>query len=270
MEGGGSGIRLRLNVHQTQSPPQEPAPTPRGPRIKLNIGSRRESAVGGPSVAPHSSPPPSQRAPRVPKKPPVNGLRATRAAPVDGPSPSLESPATAQTNGARPIRGRSNDPPSKPPQGSKKEPTPPMPVTLLPPQAAPRDQKDLLVLPASQSPKPGARNMTPSTQSGRSRSPANDSITLRARSNPRTPQPQASSPAPNLAMPPPPQRHSATPVPNGHSPAPQLNASTSVPPALPQPKPNSGPEEPRYRPDGKGIQSRLHIWPLDFGLTCYP
>ncbi|KAG0635207.1 hypothetical protein HOY80DRAFT_1012030 [Tuber brumale] len=254
VEGGGSGIRLRLNVHQTQSPPQEP---PRGPRIKLNIGSRRESAVDGPSAAAQSSPPPSQRVQRVPKKPPVNGLRTARAAPADGPSPGLESPAIAQTNGARSIRGRSNDSPGKPPQGSKKEPTPPTPVTSLLPQAVPRDQKNLLLLPASQSPKPGTGNMTPSTQSGRSRSPANDSITLRARSNPRTPQPQVSSPAPNIAMPPPPQRHSATPVPNGNSPAPQLNASTPVPPALPQPKPNAGPEEPRYRPDGKDASTAI-------------
>ncbi|CUS11073.1 unnamed protein product [Tuber aestivum] len=256
-ESGGSGIRLRLNVHQTQPTPQEPAPTPRGPRIKLNIGSRRESAVDSPSVASQSSPPPSQRVQRAPKKPPVNGLRATRAALVDGPSSSLESPAAAQANGTRPVRGRSNDSSGGPPQGSKKEPTPPTPVTSLPPLAAPRDQKNLLVLPASQSPKPGAGNMTPSTQSGRSRSPANDSITLRARSNPRTPQPQVSSPAPNIAMPPPPQRHSATPAPNGHSPAPQPSASTPAPSALPHPKPNAGPEEPRYRPDGKDASTAI-------------
>ncbi|PWW72166.1 hypothetical protein C7212DRAFT_354757 [Tuber magnatum] len=183
--------------------------------------------------------------------------QSTRAALTDGPSPSLESPAIAQTNGTRPVRGRSNDLPGKPPLGSKKEPTPPTPVTSLPPPAAPRDQKNLLVLPTSQSPKPGAGNMTPSTQSGRSRSPANDSITLRARSNPRTPQPQVSSPAPNTAMPPPPQRHSATPVPNGNSPAPQLGASTPTPSALPQPKPNAGPEEPRYRPDGKDASTAI-------------
>jgi len=58
-------------------------------------------------------------------------------------------------------------------------------------------------------------------------------------------------------MPPPPQRHSATPVPSGHSPVPQLNASTSAPPALPQPKPNSGPEEPRYRPNGKDASTAI-------------
>ncbi|RPA90126.1 Bromodomain-containing protein [Choiromyces venosus 120613-1] len=255
--GGGSGIKLRLNVRQTQSPPHDPVPTPRGPRIKLNIGSRRDSAADSPSVASPSSPPSSQRVQRFKKKSPINGLRTTRAALADELSPTIESPTVAQPNGNRPVRGKSNTLPSKPPQSSKKEPTPPTPVTSLPTQAASHDQKNLLVLSTSQSPKPGAGNMTPSTQNGRSRSPANDSITLRARSNPRTPQPQVSSPAPNVVMPPPAQRHSATPVPNGHSPAPQFNSSTPAPPTFSQPKPNTGPEEPRYRPDGKDASSAI-------------
>lgn len=267
-ENGGSGIKLRLNVggRNTPPPPQEHkelASTLRGPRIKLNVGSRQNAVVNIHSVPALPSPPSSQQVQqpaRTPKKPPVNGhVRTSRSTLEVGRNPNISSlVAVPQVNGMGAVKDHLNDVSIKPLQAPLQAPTPPTSASLS--QAPLSSSLQGLSVPgqgheiyrASQSPKPNTDLQYSLTRTGRSRSPGGESITLRGRSSPRTPQPQASPPASSISMPPPPQRHSATPGPSNHLSMTPLNVSAPIPPVLHHPRQSVGFDEPRYRADGKG------------------
>ncbi|RPB14325.1 Bromodomain-containing protein [Morchella conica CCBAS932] len=228
--GAPSGIKLRINVggHRAQSPQKSHAQETSGPKIRLNVG-KTAAAQQTPKVrAPSSSP----AAPSV--SPITNGNSAS------------SSPSKQTSNG--------NVSPKKAPS-----PPTPTPVVLPPPVVPVAAPTPTVPVAATSLPVGGlapipvriTRSRTPEKpELGRSGSPHNETITLRANSMTRTPRSQQMSPPAPGSMPPPPQRLSTTPAPQSPTP---LNVPVPAPPTHRL----GSYDEPKYRAEGKDALSAL-------------